>query len=122
VGAVTARESEEEEGTVVEQSPPAGTTARPGSAVDLIVSSGPATVSVPDIICQDIDSAQAEVESAGLDFVLAGSQFSDECEPGTVASQNPGPGAEVEPGTNVRARESLGPSPEPTLPTPTITP
>jgi eukaryotic-like serine/threonine-protein kinase len=124
VGSVSPRESEEEEGTVVEQSPPAGTSARPGSAVNLIVSSGPATVAVPDIICQDFDSAQAEVESAGLDFAPTGSQFSDECPPGTVASQNPAPGTQVERGTNVRARESLGPSPEPTITItpPTITP
>jgi eukaryotic-like serine/threonine-protein kinase len=113
VGSVTSRESQEEEGTVVDQSPPGGTDARPGSPVDLVVSSGPATVSVPDVICQDTDSAQAEVEAAGLDFVVTGSQFSDECPPGTVATQNPAPGTQVQPGSNVRIKESEGPSPEP---------
>jgi serine/threonine-protein kinase len=115
VGSVTPRESEEEEGTVVDQSPSGGTEARPGSAVELVVSSGPATVAVPDVICQDIDSAQADIESAGLDFVHSGFEFSDECPPGTAASQNPGPNTEVEPGTNVRVKESQGPSPEPTI-------
>jgi eukaryotic-like serine/threonine-protein kinase len=113
VGSVTSRESQEDEGTVVDQSPPGGTDARPGSAVDLVVSSGPATVSVPDVICQDTDSAQAEVEAAGLDFVVTGSQFSDECQPGTVATQNPQPDTQVQPGSNVRVKESQGPSPEP---------
>ena len=121
VGTVTDRDSEEEEGTVLEQDPPSGAEARPGSPVDLVVSSGPATVAVPDVICQDIDSAQGEVESAGLDFVVTGSRFSDECPPGTVAEQNPGPGTQVEPGTNVRVKESTGPSPEPTI-TITISP
>ena len=121
VGTVTDRDSEEEEGTVLEQDPPSGAEARPGSPVDLVVSSGPATVGVPDVICQDIDSAQGEVESAGLDFVITGSRFSDECPPGTVAEQNPGPGTQVEPGTNVRVKESTGPSPEPTI-TITISP
>jgi beta-lactam-binding protein with PASTA domain/predicted Ser/Thr protein kinase len=113
VGPVTSRESQEEEGTVVDQSPPGDTDARPGSSIDLVVSSGPATVSVPDVICQDTDSAQAEVEAAGLDFVVTGSQFSDECPPGTVATQNPAPGTQVQPGSNVRVKESEGPSPEP---------
>jgi beta-lactam-binding protein with PASTA domain/predicted Ser/Thr protein kinase len=115
VGSVTPRESEEEEGTVVDQSPPGGTDARPGSAVELVVSSGPATVAVPDVFCEDVDTAQAAIEDAGLDFVHTGFAFSDECPPGTVASQSPEGGAQVQPGTNVRVKESQGPSPEPTI-------
>jgi serine/threonine-protein kinase len=121
VGEVTPRESEEDEGIVLEQVPPGDSEARPGTAVNLVVSSGPATVAVPDVICQDFDSAQEEVEGAGLDFVVTGSRFSDECEPGTVAEQNPSAGTEVQPGSNVRVKESSGPSPEPTI-TITITP
>jgi serine/threonine-protein kinase len=121
VGEVTPRESEEDQGIVLEQEPPGDSEARPGTAVNLVVSSGPATVAVPDVICQDFDSAQEEVEGAGLDFVVTGSRFSDECEPGTVAEQNPSAGTEVQPGSNVRVKESSGPSPEPTI-TSTITP
>jgi serine/threonine-protein kinase len=121
VGEVTPRESEEDQGIVLEQEPPGDSEARPGTAVNLVVSSGPATVAVPDVICQDFDSAQEEVEGAGLDFVVTGSRFSDECEPGTVAEQNPSAGTEVQPGSNVRVKESSGPSPEPTI-TITITP
>ena len=121
VGTVTDQESDEEEGIVIEQDPPADTDARPGTAVNLVVSSGPATVSVPDVFCQDLGSAQEEVEELGLDFVVTGSRFSDECEPGTVAEQNPSAGTEVQPGSNVRVKESSGPSPEPTI-TITITP
>jgi serine/threonine-protein kinase len=121
VGEVTPRESEEDQGIVLEQEPPGDSEARPGTAVNLVVSSGPATVAVPDVICQDFGSAQEEVEGAGLDFVVTGSRFSDECEPGTVAEQNPSAGTEVQPGSNVRVKESSGPSPEPTI-TITITP
>jgi eukaryotic-like serine/threonine-protein kinase len=121
VGTVTEEESEEDEGIVLDQDPPADTEARPGTAVNLVVSSGPATVAVPEVLCQDLGSAQEEVEGEGLDFVVTGSRFSDECPPGTVAEQNPAPGTEVQPGSNVRVKESTGPSPEPTI-TITITP
>ncbi|MGH2657282.1 MAG: Stk1 family PASTA domain-containing Ser/Thr kinase [Actinomycetota bacterium] len=115
VGTVTPRESDEDEGIVLEQDPPGGEEARPGIAVNLVVSSGPATVAVPDVICQDLGSAQEEIEGADLDFVLTGSRFSDECEPGTVAEQNPAADTQVQPGSNVRIKESSGPSPEPTI-------
>ena len=115
VGQVTEEESDEEEGLVLEQDPPAGEEARPGTAVNLVVSSGPATVAVPDVLCQDLGSAQQEIEEAELDMVVTGTRFSDECPPGTVAEQNPSPETQVPPGSNVRVKESTGPSPEPTV-------
>ncbi|HYZ11039.1 MAG TPA: Stk1 family PASTA domain-containing Ser/Thr kinase [Actinomycetota bacterium] len=118
VGEVTSEESEEDEGIVLEQDPPAGEDARPGTAVNLVVSSGPATVAVPDVLCQDLGSAEQELAEAELDMVVTGTRFSDECEPGTVAEQNPSAGTEVQPGSNVRVKESEGPEPEPE---PTIT-
>jgi eukaryotic-like serine/threonine-protein kinase len=115
VGSVSSEESEVEVGIVIAQDPAAGTDVDPESSVDLTVSSGPGTVLVPDVICQDLDSAQSEIEGAGLEFDVIGDTFSLECEPGTVATQNPGGGASAEPGSTVRVRESLGPSPEPTV-------
>lgn len=115
VGSVSSEESEVEVGIVIAQDPAAGTDVDPESSVDLTVSSGPGTVLVPAVICQDLDSAQSEIEGAGLEFDVIGDTFSLECEPGTVATQNPGGGASAEPGSTVRVRESLGPSPEPTV-------
>jgi serine/threonine-protein kinase len=120
VGTVSDEDSEEDVGTVIGQDPPAGTEVDPDSAVDLTVSSGPGTVTVPDVICQPLDEAEATIEGAGLQFDVIGDAFSLECEPGTVATQNPGGGSEAEPGSTVRVRESLGPSPEPE-PSPTLT-
>jgi serine/threonine-protein kinase len=119
VGSITPQASEEEEGIVIGQEPAEGERAQPGSEIDLVVSSGPETVAVPDVICQDFDSAQAEVESAGLDFVPTGTRTSDQCPPGTVAEQSPAPGTQVERGSNVRVREAVAPEPEPS-PTPTL--
>ncbi|HEX2026312.1 MAG TPA: Stk1 family PASTA domain-containing Ser/Thr kinase [Actinomycetota bacterium] len=123
VGTVSRQASEEEEGTVIAQDPGEGERVRPGFGVSLTVSSGPETVAVPDVICQDMGSAQAEVEQAGLDFAPTGTRTTDECPPGTVAAQNPAPGAEVVRGTNVRVKEAVAPepSPSPILPTPTPT-
>ena len=127
VGNVTSEESEEEEGTVLEQDPPGDSKADPETAVDLVTSGGPGTVTVPDVVCQDIDEAQAEINDAGLGFDVVGSRFSEDCPEGTVAEQNPGGGAEVEQGSTVRVVESEGPEPEteptisflPTTPPPT---
>jgi beta-lactam-binding protein with PASTA domain/predicted Ser/Thr protein kinase len=123
VGTVNREASEEEEGTVIDQDPGEGEQVRPGFGVTLTVSSGPETVAVPDVICQDLGSAQAEVEQAGLDFVATGTRTTDECPAGTVAEQNPQPGAEVVRGSNVRVKEAVAPEPSPTIPispTPTL--
>lgn len=82
------------------------------------MSGGPGTVEVPNVICQDVDEAQAEINGAGLNFALVGSEPSDECLEGTVAQQDPAPGTEVGQGTTVEVVESEGPEP---TPTPTIT-
>jgi len=124
VGSVTEEESESPEDTVVDQNPAAGVRVEPGSEVDLVISSGPATVTVPRVVCEDLDTAQDRIEGAGLEFEVAGSEFSEECEPGTVASQDPAGGEEVEDGSTVVVTESEGPEPTPPptiTPTPTIT-
>ena len=121
IGNVRRSESEEDEGTVLEQSPVAGSKAQPESRVDLVVSGGPGTVVVPDVICDSIDQAQNEIVDAGLVFSRVASQFSDDCPEDTVTQQSPGAGAEVEEGSTVQVVESDGPEPEPTPTTPTPT-
>jgi eukaryotic-like serine/threonine-protein kinase len=121
LGSVTNEASEAEEGTIIDQDPGPGEQVQPGSPVNVTVSSGPETVVVPNVVCQDIDEAQAAITGAGLGFDVTGERFSDECPLGTVAEQNPGGGSEVERGTTVRVKESQGPEPEPTI-TVTISP
>ncbi len=123
VGLRTQQASGEDPGTVIDQSPDAGEMVAEGSEVNLVVSGGPATVAVPDVLCQTLDSARDEIEAAGLVFEDAGDEFSTECPPGTVARQNPLPDVQVAPETTVRVWESLGPSPSPSpSPTPSPTP
>ncbi|HEX2030948.1 MAG TPA: Stk1 family PASTA domain-containing Ser/Thr kinase [Actinomycetota bacterium] len=119
--AVQEQESEEEAGIVIDQEPDAGVEAEPGSTVTIVVSTGPPTTVVPDVICDPIPEAQAEIRDAGLVPQEVGSEFSLECPEGTVASQDPGAGAEVPQGSTVEYVRSEGPEPSPS-PTPTLTP
>jgi serine/threonine-protein kinase len=101
VGEVTQESSETiEEGDVIRQSPEAGFEIDAGDTVDLVVSSGPEAVIVPDVINQSQESAEAEITGAGLQVVVETAP-SDEVDEGLVISQDPGPGAEVEPGDTV---------------------
>jgi len=113
VGLVTERDDPAEPGTVLEQSPGAGERVDPGTPVNLIVSSGPGTVAVPNVVCDDLDTAEQEIEGRGLDMQVEDEEFSLQCPEGTVARQEPEAGTEVERGSTVRVWESLGPEPEP---------
>jgi eukaryotic-like serine/threonine-protein kinase len=120
--------SEEPRGTGVAQSPRAGARAPGGSAVRLNVSNGqagtgggggsvpppplptkPTTVTVPDVTGQPQETAQRQLNSAGL---KAGVVFvpSDEAE-GTVVSQSPRAGTRQRRGARIQLNVSLGPSP-----------
>jgi eukaryotic-like serine/threonine-protein kinase len=121
VGSVTTQNSQTEAGIVIAQSPEAGTEVDRNSAVNLVVSEGPATVAVPDVLCADKASARSEIEGAGLDYEEGSKTFSDECDgaQGVVIEQNPAPETEVAPGTTVTVTISRGPEP---IDTPTETP
>ncbi|ASU81806.1 serine/threonine protein kinase [Nocardiopsis gilva YIM 90087] len=87
------------EGNVTRTSPEGGTSADPGSKVDLWISSGPEKVKVPDLSGMTKDQA----ESALKDRNLSGSfteEESDEPE-GQVIRQDPASGTEVDPNSTV---------------------
>jgi serine/threonine-protein kinase len=113
IGLVADRADDAEKGTVLEQSPAAGEKVDPGTPVNLIVSSGPGTVAVPNVVCQDLGDAEEELNSRGLEMQVAGEEFSLQCESGTVARQDPEAGEEVPKGSTVQVWESQGPEPSP---------
>jgi beta-lactam-binding protein with PASTA domain/tRNA A-37 threonylcarbamoyl transferase component Bud32 len=115
LGSVENEASDSPEGTIIDQDPEADSQVDPESAVSVTVSSGPETVLVPNVICQDVDDAQATISSAGLGFDVTGERFSTECPEGTVAQQNPAGGASVQRGSTVRVKVSQGPQPTPTI-------
>lgn len=81
-------------GVVVAQSPLAGQRLGPGAAVRLAVSTGPATVVVPDLTGLPFPSARELAERIGLQ-VARRNEISMEAAPGTVLRTEPGAGDEV---------------------------
>jgi beta-lactam-binding protein with PASTA domain/tRNA A-37 threonylcarbamoyl transferase component Bud32 len=114
VGLVDEREDDAPTGTVLEQSPSAGEQVDPKTEVNLVVSAGPGTVAVPNVVCDDLDTAEEELESRGLEMQVDGEEISLQCEEGTVARQEPEAGSEVQRGSTVRVWEAIAPEPSPT--------
>ncbi|WP_061961315.1 Stk1 family PASTA domain-containing Ser/Thr kinase [Demequina flava] len=109
----------ESEGTVLDQSPGAGTVEQ-GSTVELDVAVAPSFVSVPDVTGRSQADAERELGTAGLNFTYGSPQYSDNIPNGSVISQNPNPGTEVAPDTTVTLVLSQGAEPDPDPnPTPT---
>jgi serine/threonine-protein kinase len=108
VGEVTPESSETvDEDDIIRQSPEAGTEIDAGDTVDLVVSTGPEAVRVPDVINQPQESAEAEITGAGLQVQV---EFApSDVDEGLVIDQDPAPGTEVEPGDTVVILVSEGP-------------
>ncbi|MGH2817861.1 MAG: Stk1 family PASTA domain-containing Ser/Thr kinase [Actinomycetota bacterium] len=105
----TRREASEEvpEDEVISQDPAGGEEVDRGSEVDLVVSSGPEAVTVPNVINQTEDSAIEEIRAAGLNEEVDRAP-SDDVDEGLVISQDPGPGEEAASGDTVRILVSEG--------------
>ena len=95
-------------GTVISQSPDAGTKLTDGMTVTLTVSRGAQAVSVPSVLGQDQQSAQSTLSSYGLSLGKVSSDYSDSVAEGKVISQSISAGKQVEAGTSVDIVVSLG--------------
>src|SRR5262249_1329836 len=73
-------------GRVIETSPTAGTSVTVGSAVTLIVSTGPPSIQVPDVTSEDVGQAKATLQGRGFNPKTT-EQVSTTASPGTVISQ-----------------------------------
>jgi beta-lactam-binding protein with PASTA domain len=81
--------SQEPSGTVVSQSPRAGADVRKGSRVLLTVSTGPATIEVPDVTGLDEAAARNELERAGFAVRVTDEPTTDPAQDGVVIGQTP---------------------------------
>jgi serine/threonine-protein kinase len=88
-------------GRVISTNPSAGTEAQAGSSVTVLVSSGPAQVTVPDVIGQSRAAAEATLTNAKLTAGAITQQTSSEQSPGTVLEQSPAAGASLPAGGTV---------------------
>ena len=99
--------TEVEEGRVITSDPAAGTTVDEDSEVDLVISSGAATVTVPGVIGLSEDEAIATLNAEGL--AADPISESSEEEEGTVIAQDPAEGSEAAEGDTVTITVSSGP-------------
>ena len=86
-------ESERPKGTVVAQSPAAGRKVREGGIVVLTVSTGPAQISVPNVVGLDEAAARASLESAGFQVQVVDEPTTDPAQDGIVVGQTPAAGS-----------------------------
>ncbi|MFJ5700306.1 PASTA domain-containing protein [Arthrobacter sp. NPDC093139] len=101
LGKVTEKFDEEAPaGTVLAQSPAAGTPVRHGTPVSLTVSKGPQPIPVPDVRGQEQAAAFRAIEAAGLVAVVAEKTVNDRNIPkGSVVKQEPASGTLTRGGT-----------------------
>jgi len=126
-------------GEVVRQEPAPGRRAPRGDAVRVVVSAGPATVTVPDLWLRPVEEARAALEDAGLRVVVVEEPAPRLGPvvlgvPGLVEELDPAPGTSVPRGTQVTittwaAAPAAPPTPAPPAvpapapaPTPTLRP
>lgn len=94
-------DSEQAADTVVDQSPPANSTASKGSSVTLSVSKGPTTETVPDVALQPIADARATLRAAGFKVVVVRQETDDPSFDAVVIAQDPAGNSEAEPESTV---------------------
>jgi len=82
-----------------------------GSAVNLVISLGPEPVSVPNVVGLTQAAAESAVVSAGLVVGTVETAYSSSVPEGSVISQTPLSGTQVDSGTAVNLVISLGPEP-----------
>lgn len=92
-------------GHVIDQSPSAGAQVSKGTRVNLTVSSGPETRTVPDVTGQNLESARATLESA--EFVVRVTEV-DSTEPEGRVLEVPQAGERLATGSTIEIRVSRG--------------
>jgi serine/threonine-protein kinase len=93
--------SDKPKGTVIAQTPIAGSTVDKGSNVELTVSKGPDTASVPDLTGQTQDQATQALQTLGLQVQVRNKAVTDQAQDGTVVHQTPPAGRKLKKGRTV---------------------
>jgi serine/threonine-protein kinase len=93
--------SSEAAGIVVDQSPGGGATAPAGATIQISISEGPQTATVPDVVGSDQSSAEEALQGAGFGVDVIEQPTLDPNEDSFVIDQDPPGGSEVDPGATV---------------------
>jgi serine/threonine-protein kinase len=95
--------------TVLEVSPPIGTSAQEGSTITLTVSQGRQPVRVPQLVGVTVDAARAQMAKLGLKLNVDQQTPSDLIPNGTIISQAQTGGSSIDAGATVGVTVSTGP-------------
>jgi beta-lactam-binding protein with PASTA domain/tRNA A-37 threonylcarbamoyl transferase component Bud32 len=93
--------SNETAGLVVAQSPDAGSTADKGATVEIDISEGPQLTEVPSVLDLDEATASQTLQDAGFQVDVVEASVLNPDKDGFVVDQDPGPGAQVDPGSTI---------------------
>ena len=88
-------------GQVISQDPAAGTVLPQGGFVNVVVSKGPVSVSVPSVVNMTRSNAEAQITNAGLVANTQESAVTDPAQDGIVISQDPASGSSRPQGSTV---------------------
>jgi serine/threonine-protein kinase len=94
-------DSDQAEGTVIGQNPGPGSRLPEGDRVTIIVSSGPGTVAMPDVVGRSRDAAEATLEGRDLSVDVVIQSTDDPAQDDRVTDQAPAPGTRVQRGERV---------------------
>jgi eukaryotic-like serine/threonine-protein kinase len=112
VGSITYELTEDvDENIVIRQSPEAGATAPPTTAVNLVVSSGPFSIEVPDVAGRTAETAVIQLQRAGFESVRTEEAPSPNVLAGFVIETNPAAGQVVPRDATITVIVSSGPEP-----------
>ncbi|MFI9374651.1 Stk1 family PASTA domain-containing Ser/Thr kinase [Streptomyces parvulus] len=90
---------DQKKGNICSQDPAQGTSVDKQSTVNLVVSTGAPKVAVPNVIDKNVDDATQRLEDK--DFKVETKRTESSQDEGTVLSQDPDPGSELEKGSTV---------------------
>jgi serine/threonine-protein kinase len=119
-GTVTQRVSTQPAGTVLSQSPSAGTALHSGDSVNLVVAQASTEVAVPNVVGKNEALAAAALGEAGLRPKASSTPTVEPSQVGIVLTQTPAAGAKVKKGATVTI--GVGVQGTPTTPTAPTTP
>ncbi|HEX4932192.1 MAG TPA: PASTA domain-containing protein [Gemmatimonadaceae bacterium] len=109
LGQVQEEPSDSARGLVIETKPAEGQVVPLATRVDLVVSAGPAELTMPDVVGRDYDTAAAFLAQLGLVAAPADVDPSSTLPRGTVIGQSPAAGTAVAAGTTVTLRVAGSP-------------
>jgi len=101
VSATEAPSDTVEAGRVSDQNPDPGVEAAKGSTVSIVISTGPSSVTVPNVRGQDSETAQAQLADRGFEVDVQEEETEDPTMENRVIRQDPAGGVKAEPGSTV---------------------